>query len=136
MMIIANAKAAALYTIVRGLSRSEEGRSFMIDVFFTLLPALVLGVSFLIALYVLVQNATDKMKEEFVYAAAILAGVEFIAAILPEELSGLFLLAELAGMLYIPYKRYHTSVGRAFGVVGMTAGVYVLAFIVLGAVFG
>lgn len=135
MMILASAKAAVMYSIVRALSRSEEGRSFVADLFFALLPSAILGASFLLALFVLVQNATDRMKEEFLYAAAILAGADFIMCLLPDELGGLALLAEIAAILFVSYKRYRTSVGRAFGILGMTIGVAVLAVIVLCALF-
>lgn len=134
-MILASAKAAAVYSIVRALSQSEDGRSFVADLFFALLPSAILGASFLLALFVLVQNATDRMKEEFLYAAAILGGADFIMGILPDELGGLALPAELAAIFFIPYKRYKTSAGRAFGILGMTVGVSMLALIVLCALF-
>lgn len=113
----------------RELSKTEPGR----EILFTLICSGLFGYSIFLALYWLSEHKEPAAIKDFKTIAIVFAVVDLILAVID---SGFLALLELAAIVLVAHKVLNFTLGKSFGVLGISMGISlvggVLAAVILG----
>lgn len=113
----------------RELSKTEPGR----EILFTLICSGLFGYSIFLALYWLSEHKEPAAIKDFKTIAIAFAVVDLILAVID---SGFLVLLELAAIVLVTHKVLNFTLGKSFGVLGISMGISlvggVLAAVILG----
>lgn len=132
IIVIANAESI-LVKILFGLFHSA-GRGA--NLFEVVIPVAVCAVALGLALYFIFEDAPEYIRDRipgFVIAFAI---ADFLICMMPDGPGVLLGLLEIPALVYFVHKRFKASIGASFAVLFLNIVFEIVAFGVLGAVFG
>lgn len=113
----------------RELSKTEPGR----EILFTLICSGLFGYSIFLALYWLSEHKEPAAIKDFKTIAIVFAVVDLILALID---SGFLALLELAAIVLVAHKVLNFTLGKSFGVLGISMGISLiggfLAAVILG----
>lgn len=120
------------YVFIRGaqeLQKTETGR----EILFTLICSGLFGYSIFLALYWLSEHKEPAAIKDFKTIAIVFAVVDLILAVID---SGFLALLELAAIVLVAHKVLNFTLGKSFGVLGISMGISLvgdfLAAVILG----
>lgn len=113
----------------RELSKTEPGR----EILFTLICSGLFGYSIFLALYWLSEHKEPAAIKDFKTIAIIFAVVDFILTVID---SGFLALLELAAIVLVAHKVLNFTLGKSFGVLGISMGISLVGGILAAVILG
>lgn len=113
----------------RELSKTEPGR----EILFTLICSGLFGYSIFLALYWLSEHKEPAAIKDFKTIAIIFAVVDLILAVID---SGFLALLELAAIVLVAHKVLNFTLGKSFGVLGISMGISLVGGILAAVILG
>ena len=116
-------------TSARELSKTEPGR----EILFTLICSGLFGYSIFLALYWLSEHKEPAAIKDFKTIAIVFAVVDLILAVID---SGFLALLELAAIVLVAHKVLNFTLGKSFGVLGISMGISLVGGILAAVILG
>lgn len=113
----------------RELSKTEPGR----EILFTLICSGLFGYSIFLALYWLSEHKEPAAIKDFKTIAIIFAVVDLILTVID---SGFLALLELATIVLVAHKVLNFTLGKSFGVLGISMGISLVGGILAAVILG
>lgn len=113
----------------RELSKTEPGR----EILFTLICSGLFGYSIFLALYWLSEHKEPAAIKDFKTIAIIFAVVDLILTLID---SGFLALLELAAIVLVAHKVLNFTLGKSFGVLGISMGISLVGGILAAVILG
>ena len=113
----------------RELSKTEPGR----EILFTLICSGLFGYSIFLALYWLSEHKEPAAIKDFKTIAIIFAVVDLILTMID---SGFLALLELAAIVLVAHKVLNFTLGKSFGVLGISMGISLVGGILAAVILG
>ena len=113
----------------RELSKTEPGR----EILFTLICSGLFGYSIFLALYWLSEHKEPAAIKDFKTIAIIFAVVDLILTVID---SGFLALLELAAIVLVAHKVLNFTLGKSFGVLGISMGISLVGGILAAVILG
>ena len=113
----------------RELSKTEPGR----EILFTLICSGLFGYSIFLALYWLSEHKEPAAIKDFKTIAIVFAVVDLILAVID---SGFLALLELAAIVLVAHKVLNFTLGKSFGVLGISMGISLVGGILAAVILG
>ena len=113
----------------RELSKTKPGR----EILFTLICSGLFGYSIFLALYWLSEHKEPAAIKDFKTIAIVLAVVDLILAVID---SGFLALLELAAIVLVAHKVLNFTLGKSFGVLGISMGISLVGGFLAAAILG
>ena len=113
----------------RELSKTEPGR----EILFTLICSGLFGYSIFLALYWLSKHKEPAAIKDFKTIAIVFAVVDLILAVID---SGFLALLELAAIVLVAHKVLNFTLGKSFGVLGISMGISLVGGILAAVILG
>ena len=113
----------------RELSKTEPGR----EILFTLICSGLFGYSIFLALYWLSEHKEPAAIKDFKTIAIVFAVVDLILAVID---SGFLALLELAAIVLVAHKVLNFTLGKSFGVLGISLGISLVGGILAAVILG
>ena len=113
----------------RELSKTEPGR----EILFTLICSGLFGYSIFLALYWLSEHKEPAAIKDFKSIAIVFAVVDLILAVID---SGFLALLELAAIVLVAHKVLNFTLGKSFGVLGISMGISLVGGILAAVILG
>ena len=113
----------------RELSKTEPGR----EILFTLICSGLFGYSIFLALYWLSEHKEPAAIKDFKTIAIVFAVVDLILAVID---SGFPALLELAAIVLVAHKVLNFTLGKSFGVLGISMGISLVGGILAAVILG
>ena len=113
----------------RELSKTEPGR----EILFTLICSGLFGYSIFLALYWLSEHKEPAAIKDFKTIAFVFAVVDLILAVID---SGFLALLELAAIVLVAHKVLNFTLGKSFGVLGISMGISLVGGILAAVILG
>ena len=113
----------------RELSKTEPGR----EILFTLICSGLFGYSIFLALYWLSEHKEPAAIKDFKTIAIAFAVVDLILAVID---SGFLALLELAAIVLVAHKVLNFTLGKSFGVLGISMGISLVGGILAAVILG
>lgn len=113
----------------RELSKTEPGR----EILFTLICSGLFGYSIFLALYWLSEHKEPAAIKDFKTIAIVFAVVDLILALID---SGFLALLELAAIVLVAHKVLNFTLGKSFGVLGISMGISLVGGILAAVILG
>ena len=113
----------------RELSKTEPGR----EILFTLICSGLFGYSIFLALYWLSEHKEPAAIKDFKTIAIIFAVVDLILTVID---SGFLALLELAAIVLVAHKVLNFTLGKSFGILGISMGVSLVGGILAAVILG
>lgn len=113
----------------RELSKTEPGR----EILFTLICSGLFGYSIFLALYWLSEHKEPAAIKDFKTIAIVFAVVDLILAVID---SSFLALLELAAIVLVAHKVLNFTLGKSFGVLGISMGISLVGGILAAAILG
>ena len=113
----------------RELSKTEPGR----EILFTLICSGLFGYSIFLALYWLSEHKEPAAIKDFKTIAIIFAVVDLILTVID---SGFLALLELAAIVLVAHKVLYFTLGKSFGVLGISMGISLVGGILAAVILG
>ena len=113
----------------RELSKTEPGR----EILFTLICSGLFGYSIFLALYWLSEHKEPAAIKDFKTIAIVFAVVDLILAVID---SGFLALLELAAIVLVAHKVLYFTLGKSFGVLGISMGISLVGGILAAVILG
>lgn len=113
----------------RELSKTEPGR----EILFTLICSGLFGYSIFLALYWLSEHKKPAAIKDFKTIAIVFAVVDLILAVID---SGFLALLELAAIVLVAHKVLNFTLGKSFGVLGISMGISLVGGILAAVILG
>lgn len=113
----------------RELSKTEPGR----EILFTLICSGLFGYSIFLALYWLSEHKESAAIKDFKTIAIVFAVVDLILTVID---SGFLALLELAAIVLVAHKVLNFTLGKSFGVLGISMGISLVGGILAAVILG
>ncbi|MBT8777637.1 hypothetical protein [Akkermansia muciniphila] len=113
----------------RELSKTEPGR----EILFTLICSGLFGYSIFLALYWLSEHKEPAAIKDFKTIAIVFAVVDLILTVID---SGFLALLELAAIVLVAHKVLNITLGKSFGVLGISMGISLVGGILAAVILG
>ena len=113
----------------RELSKTEPGR----EILFTLICSGLFGYSIFLALYWLSEHKEPAAIKDFKTIAIVFAVVDLILAVID---SGFLAFLELAAIVLVAHKVLNFTLGKSFGVLGISMGISLVGGILAAVILG
>ena len=113
----------------RELSKTEPGR----EILFTLICSGLFGYSIFLALYWPSEHKEPAAINDFKTIAIVFAVVDLILAVID---SGFLALLELAAIVLVAHKVLNFTLGKSFGVLGISMGISLVGGILAAVILG
>lgn len=113
----------------RELSKTEPGR----EILFTLICSGLFGYSIFLALYWLSEHKEPAAIKDFKTIAIVFAVVDLILTVID---SGFLALLELAAIILVAHKVLNFTLGKSFGVLGISMGISLVGGILAAVILG
>ena len=113
----------------RELSKTEPGR----EILFTLICSGLFGYSIFLALYWLSEHKEPAAIKDFKTIAIVFAVVDLILAVID---SGFLALLELVAIVLVAHKVLNFTLGKSFGVLGISMGISLVGGFLAAAILG
>lgn len=113
----------------RELSKTEPGR----EILFTLICSGLFGYSIFLALYWLSEHKEPAAIKDFKTIAIVFAVVDLILTVID---SGFLALLELAAIVLVAHKVLNFTLGKSFGVLGISMGISLVGGILAAVILG
>lgn len=114
---------------VRALSKTEPGR----EILFTLICSGVFGYSIFLALYWLSEHKEPAAIKDFKTIAIVFAVVDLILAVIGSDV---LVLLELAAIVLVAHKVLNFTLGKSFGVLGISMGISLVGGLLAAGILG
>lgn len=113
----------------RELSKTEPGR----EILFTLICSGLFGYSIFLALYWLSEHKEPAAIKDFKTIAIVFVVVDLILTVID---SGFLALLELAAIVLVAHKVLNFTLGKSFGVLGISMGISLVGGILAAVILG
>lgn len=113
----------------RELSKTEPGR----EILFTLICSGLFGFSIFLGLYWLSEHKEPAAIKDFKTIAIVFAVVDLILAVID---SGFLALLELAAIVLVAHKVLNFTLGKSFGVLGISMGISLVGGLLAAVILG
>ncbi len=120
------------YIFIRGaqeLQKTESGR----EILFTLLCSGIGGVALFLALYWLSEHKEPALIKDFKTIAIVFAVADLIIGVID---SGFLALLELAAIVLVAHKLLNFTLGKSFGVLGISTGISLVGGLLAAGILG
>lgn len=120
------------YIFIRGaqeLQKTEPGR----EILFTLLCSGIGGVALFLALYWLSEHKEPAVIKDFKTIAIVFAVVDLILAVIGSDF---LVLLELAAIVLVAHKLLNFTLGKSFGVLGISTGISLVGGLLAAGILG
>ena len=113
----------------RELSKTEPGR----EILFTLICSGLFGFSIFLGLYWLSEHKEPAVIKDFKTIAIVFAVVDLILAVIDSDV---LVLLELAAIVLVVHKLLNFTLGKSFGVLGISMGISLVGGLLAAVILG